>query len=843
MRTQPILIFLAVATQIVWPLSAHGETADQRFVDGLVERRLFSLAETACRNQLAGSDLSPRQQADWTVELIRVISLHATHSPPSERAAQWQAAHQDAQQFLASNPQHPRRVLVELQDGLAYLAEGEMARLEADVAVEPQEALDRARETIRAAARQLEAIEKQLTEQMAASSGRSRDDDQLSADELFSLQNNVRFQLARAFRNQALCYPSDSSDRVAALDNATKQLNATLTQLQPTDSLTWQVYLDLATCYRLRGELPQAQRTLQTLLSESAPVEAQLGGSAELAHVLIAADRARQAIDEIQRARSQLQQTSPALDFAELEAMLSLWKTSASRKDETMAAQWKEKVAQAVTQIEQLHGAYWGRRAKLGQLSVAGTGLAEGDIDILASSAGEMYKREEFDDAIRTFDRAAELARTAGNVQKASEIEYNSALIEQELQRYEAAARRLRRLAFEDPSHAQSPSKHLLAAFNLAQELRRDASLIDRYQMLLEEHLEQWPSGNTANIARQWLGDSYLSQQRWEEAISAFRAITADAKQFADAMDRLATCWLGWLQQRRREDQPINAILNDATQYFDTIILGPQRQWPERWSPAQLRAVLATARLRLEYAPEDLVDAQRVLEAALPHAPQDDPQWLEEVQSLLVVALAGQPGQQDNALQLLQQLGSGSLDQLLELIKRLSNLSASAPANLRRQIAQVQLAALDQVNASSTDLPAGRQLSIDQARAQALRDAGQLTEALNVYRQLATEQPDSATIQLALAEVLLQSTDEPTLSEAIQQWQKVARRLRPGTNEWLRARYSIALALYRRNRPSRDGKPADRALAAQRLRYLKATTDVDKTSWKTKVDQLLLQCE
>jgi hypothetical protein len=35
---------------------------------------------------------------------------------------------------------------------------------------------------------------------------------------------------------------------------------------------------------------------------------------------------------------------------------------------------------------------------------------------------------------------------------------------------------------------------------------------------------------------------------------------------------------------------------------------------------------------------------------------------------------------------------------------------------------------------------------------------------------------------------------------------------------------------------------ADRTVAAQRLRYLKATSNVDDTPWKAKVDQLLESC-
>ena len=91
----------------VWniaPQCAVAEATDERFVTGLVVRRLFSLAELACQDRLTDSDLSPREQAAWTVELVRITALHAAHSLPPGRAVRWQAAHQTAQRFSPTNP-------------------------------------------------------------------------------------------------------------------------------------------------------------------------------------------------------------------------------------------------------------------------------------------------------------------------------------------------------------------------------------------------------------------------------------------------------------------------------------------------------------------------------------------------------------------------------------------------------------------------------------------------------------------------------------------------------------------------------------------------------------------
>ncbi len=679
---------------------------------------------------------------------------------------------------------------------------------------------------------------------MLAAAGRvPDDDDRLSGDELFSLQNNVRYQLARALRNQALCYGADTTDRVAALTAAVKQLNATLTQLQPSDALVWQVYLDLAQCYRLSADLAQARRALTAPLAETTPRAARFEAVAELARILTDEGRPQQGLDEISRARTKWQSSSAELDFAELETMLAIWYAAAQRKDELLAGQWQKKVAEAVAAMERSHGAYWGRRAKLGQLRVAGTGMAEGDIEIVRSTADELYHKRQYDEAIRTYEKASELAHAAGDLSQATEIESLASRVEELLNRMEAASRRQRRLALELPSQTLAPDLHYSAILNLIKAVRNDPTLADRYQLLLEEHLQRWPASTRANTVRQWLGDWYRVQQRWEDAIAAYRQITPDAENFVPVLPQLADCWNRWLQQRLSAGEPISTVLTDATNYFDALILGPTRQWPERWSPAQLDAALVTARLRLQYAPQGLLDAQRVLQAALEHAPADQPQWLEEAQSLLVVALAGQPGQQQQALTLLQQLGAGSVDRRLQLLEQLSVVAASATAETRGQIAQVQLTALDQLGAGAARLDAQQRLHVDRVRADALRTAGRTQDALAIYRRLAKELPNNGAIQMDYGELLLTATDQQTLTDAVLQWQQVARRVPPTSEDRLRAGYNIALARYKRNRPAAGSDESDRALAAKGLKLLKITYDLQQSKWQELIDQLLQKCE
>ncbi len=841
--TSPVARFLLLTLAALTSVgSVAAQPAERRFTDALVARRLFVLAELQCRQRLADSTLTIPQQASWTVELIRIMGQHAAHSRVADQAERWRAAHRVAEQFAESHPEHPQLVLVQIQDALNSLAAGELARMEAEVAVLPDQALARARDEIRTATRQLESLDKQLTEQLAQTGSSSRPADALSESELFSLQNNVRFQLARAFRNQALCYPSGSEDRLAALALAIEKLNATLTQLQRGDGLTWRVYLELAACYRLLGNLEQAQRALTTPLAEDAPSSVRLEARAEQARALIAAGHPQQALDELSRTEPASTPSLPELEFARLEATLSLLTAARQRKDEPLADQWQKKALATVDRIEQDFGNYWGHRANLALLAASASGVAAGNVEILERTARRLYQEGQPDAAIASYEQAATQARSTGDTAAAFGLEYTAAAIEQELARHAAAAERLRRLALEQSSSEQAPKTHLLAAWNAAQEVRSSAGATDQYIGLLQEHLDRWPTGETANKARQWLGNLLEGQQKWEAAVDVYRGIAPDAPQFPAAVAALARCWQQWLQRDRQSGQSDPAVLKGATEFFDRLILGTQPQWPERWSEAQRLAAVVTARLRLEFSSEGLLDAQRVLQAALTSSPDAPATWREEAQALLIVALAGQPGREAEAHRMLQQFGSGSTDRLLELINSLSAMSEQASPELRAQIAKIQLAALDQLQLAAGGLEASQRTRTAEVRAEALRAAGPQREALTMLQQLAVDQPDSRTVQLQLAELLLESDDKELLSQAVTQWQKIAQRVRPGTDDWFRARYCVALALFQRNRPASGQAPSDRAVAAQRLRYLKATSQVDQSSWKNPVDELLQRC-
>lgn len=820
----------------------------RQFVAGLTARRLFDLAALECRNQLSRSDISARALADWTVELQRVLTLNAIHTGPLERAEKWRAAHAVAEEFLTQQATHPRRVLIQLQDALTSLAEGELARLEAEVAAEPAAALDKARTSIRQANRAFEELDKQLAANIGSAPDRPANSDELSGNELLALQNNVRFQLARTLSNQALCYPAGSTDRIASLTLATDQLQRVLRQLREDDPLAWQVYLHLATCYRLLGKVEPAEQALTAPASDKAPGDIRALAVAEQAELQISAGHPQQALDMLaQQAASTpsisldsettSRQAAAQSAFVQLKAILALWKSAVEQEDETGSATWEKRATGQVSLLERQFGPYWGRRGELELLRSIGGGLpAQNNDNILGRTADNLFLKEQYEEAIETYDRAAQQARDKKDLAGAFTWAYKAALVEQKLLRHDRAAQRLQQLANAQIEHPQAAAAHLLAAWNLAQVVRLDPTAADRYAALLAEHLQQWPDSDTSLQARAWLGKLRESQSQWEQAVAAYRDLRPDSDEFAALCPALVRCWEKWLEAQRDAGQNIEAAATAATQYFDALILGPDRQWPTKWTPLQRTAALAAARVRLTYMNNACADAERAIKAAWLSADQADDAWRNEAQSLLVVAVAGQPGRAMEARQLLDTLGGESPDRMLDVVHGLSALSQRAGQDLREPLAKLQLAALDHLKQSSATLQESQRIRLEQVRAEALRAAGRLKESLEVYQQLAKTRADDGRVQMDFGQLLLESDDPTARDQAVAQWQKIMRRVPPASDDWFRAKYSFALALYQRNRGQ------DRATAGQQLRYLKATSSVDETSWKSQVDALLEKC-
>jgi tetratricopeptide (TPR) repeat protein len=128
------------------------------------------------------------------------------------------------------------------------------------------------------------------------------------------------------------------------------------------------------------------------------------------------------------------------------------------------------------------------------------------------------------------------------------------------------------------------------------------------------------------------------------------------------------------------------------------------------------------------------------------------------------------------------------------MLESLSQLSASAPQENRRALADLQLGAIERMGPRRHQLDARAQSQLDRIQGQALAAAGQRDEALRLIERLAKENPRDGQIQEEHALLLSDSADRPSLEAALAKWRELEQKSKPASPRWFRAKYHLAWA-------------------------------------------------
>ncbi len=809
------------------------DSEDERFLEGLRTRRLFSLAEMHCQQRLTDETLTAVDRAELTNQLIRTYALHAINSPPQDRDALWQKAHQAAAEFAAQHRDNPRAFIVRFQNALTYLAHGQLLRQEWEIGAGGDNVRDSAIEQTGKAARELDELDKELTREIPL-----RDNprgDEYTAAELLSLQNKVRHQITRAYRNQAMCFDKESVDRLDALSRVTERQDELLRRLPETDPLRAEVIVERIVCQRLLGNLNEASELLTRLEASRPAVEIQLQLRAEAVRLELDRGRPQVAVDILAKGGAIAGQASPELDFAQLETIEALARAAAEKQDDDEVAEWQAKADAMAQAIEQTHGPYWGRRANLFLVRSFSKGGGTKNLDILIRVADESFIKGQYDDAVKAYEQAAMQAKTARNTEQTFALLYKAALVEHQRRRHVEAAVRLQGLALDMKTHDQAPRAHLLAAWNLSQLASEDAKATAQYVSLLEEHIATWPASPSADTARIWLGRIREYERAWVEAIDLNLEVSQSSAQFTEAVGAAARCARNYFEELKTTGEPYGKQAELMAQRFEDLILGADGKPPARWSAAQQDAVVIAARIRLQHTSSGHASAADFLRAALDGSSDAESAWKTTVNSLLVVALAGQESRRAEARDILQRAAESQPDELLDMIGGLTALGHAASPSAKREIARLQLDALDLLAPKRDQLSAINQLWLDRLRAESLAASGRRNEATQLYEQLAKDNPKDALTQVSYAQFLSAGEDRQSLEKALERWRIIAARSRSSSERWYEAKYHVALAQFKLGQKDDAGKL---------LRYLKETPPGwDTSDLRDQFESLLRRCE
>ncbi|HEX5105030.1 MAG TPA: hypothetical protein VFV87_14520 [Pirellulaceae bacterium] len=659
-KAQSLAVVL-VGAMLALPAIVWAESSDARFLDGLRQRQLFELAEEYCSYRLARSVANGPIQADLSIELIRTLALHATNVPPAERDGPWAKARSVAAEFAARKPPHPRAILVRLQDALTPLAQGELARQELEAGALTDDRLEQARAALRESRKLFDELSQELAREIPFRRRTAPEKGELSADQLFNLQQHVQYQLARAQRNQALLFAKGSDDRLALLLAAVETLQGLMSQIAADEPLMPQVQLDLSECQRLLGRLAEAEEIAGTLDREGVPPAVRLRARAELLRSAIAEEDLSAIQKLLALGREVDGEAAADLDFAWFEAFLAQarlasegMRAAGPKPAAEVSKQFQDQAAAAADFLEESYGPYWGRRAN--QLLIASLPRGgRGNVQLLARAADSLYLKGEFEQAIAAYDEAAAQARQSSDLAASFDLAYKAALIEQKRERHAQAAQRLRILSKSFATHAQAAPAHLLAAWNAAQAARDNAAAADSYAAILREHLATWPAAESADQARIWLGKIEESQSNWADATEAYSGVPRSSPHFAAAAVGLARCWPKRLAGLSSAGKPTAGVADEAIQALQRALLDPENRLPQTWTESDRAVALALAELIVGYQPASSADAVKILEAAS-NTSDATAEWKAAAQIPLVLALANQPVRREEAVAALGRL-------------------------------------------------------------------------------------------------------------------------------------------------------------------------------------------
>jgi len=613
-RQSPLAWLLYCACAIV-TLPARGDSLDATFVAGLRERRLFELAERYCIDRLNGSQTSEVEQAELAVELIRTLATHAGHVPQSDRETFWQATRAAAADFARKRPHHPRLVLVRIQDALTPLAQGELAWYEREAGLLAAERLEPARQALGKAAQSLATIDKELAREIPLRRRTPPKPDELAADELRSLDQQVQYHIARARRLRGLLYSPGSDDRLAQLVAARQILEPLRAQVAVDEVLAALVRLELAECLRLMERYDEAAECLPGLDADGVQPGIRLQARAALVRLAIVRRNLLEVRQLVEEGDFLNGQASAELDLARLEAWLYLGDF--------------DQAAVSARQLEVRHGPYWSRRAGQALITALPREADVTSAELLARRADHLVVTGKADEALADYDRAAALARQAIDDNVAFELAHKAALIEQNRKGKAEAARRFRTLATANTKHALAADAHLLAAWN--------AKATGDEETILREHLAAWPAADTAAQARLWLAQLFEAHGQWQEALDNYAAIPGASPHFAEANSRLAQ-----LAKDQSDSGPVQVayaasllesgdakMLHAALAQWQLVARRSEPGKP-RWLTAQYSVALTHFKLG------DKTAAAAVLRSVLDKPPGSlTKEWREHYQSLL----------------------------------------------------------------------------------------------------------------------------------------------------------------------------------------------------------------
>ncbi|MFN0051700.1 MAG: tetratricopeptide repeat protein [Planctomycetales bacterium] len=771
---------------------------------GLRERRLFRLAEGYCHQRLSRSNLSPALRAELTLELARTLTEHGAHASEQEQSDLWNQARTTLRDFLETNPDHPRRILLEVQQALIPALSGEWFRWQAELLPEEDSLRERAVADLDESLRQLAALEERISAEVRRGASVRTVAGGLLPAEWKALGQSVRLQTGLARLHQAHLFPAASAERAALLLEVQKGLRPLADSVVDED-LSWNARLGLVECTRLMNDAPRVLRELGILEKRNPPREFADRLLAQRLRILMSQRKSTEVALLLEERERQHGPLSGELGFLRVQSL-----AEQGRGRETgIPAELLETLDQSRARLRREVGGYWSYRADLIVEQAREHSQYGPELAALHRRAQGEFRRGQLAQAAELFGKAAQEAHRAGRFDLAFQWGFTRASIEVETRQWSAAADDLLELAEEFPDHKKAADAHLLGAYALGKlhESEPTAAHWQQAVQALDEHRAAYPERETWGEATWMLGELQERGGQFEAALKAYREVPRQHPRSGPALAAAARCYERALEQSPHSGPEATGqaqrAINDLTRWLPE---GNSDKPLDRW---QSEGAVRLARILLRRQPPEYRTADawalRVLSSlATPAAPEgtsppppEDPRRNElrvQALQLRIVALAGQQ-KFPEARRLLDQASLAGTADLLRVLEGIVPLSANDEQDPFHDLGELQLQTALKLNEQRDQLEPRDRLRLDDCLARGYAATGNLRRAIEIHESLHQTSPKDKRLLTALGEILMRCGDKPCLRRALEAWRKLEKLSAAGSEEWLAARYELCRTL------------------------------------------------
>ncbi len=797
---------------------------DRQLISGLLERRLFDLAESTCQRNLKQQELNSYGHAIWTVDLLRIQSAIAADAAPQQSGQQWETVGRTAKDFADFFPDHPFQLLVKSQYALSILGRAQQNQQEILVGMRPATDSAETLVLLRRAFQLMDEAERSVDQSVLKASDRATDA-QMSRTELQNMKTNLAYQksvcnIDRASQNSA-ANELDQADIMRRAIEELDQVTRTTNREQP---MWWQAQLQLARARRVQGDLNSAVEILRSLNDDQLPPRLVPQVQLEKFELLLEAGAVEQMNTLVGEINSTVNRTVE-LDLVLVRAAMFL----ANRSDDSsQQSSLRNQALQLARQIKARHGNYWGQRASL---VVSGDLIGENsqptDGQILLRVAAQAEQDKKWTQAIQAYDQAAESYQKLSDHPNRKRVMYRAALIAQQEQQHADASNRFFAVRKEFPASDEAAQANLAGIWNFSQTIP-EVLQNQQYLELLDEHLQLFSNDETVWRARSWRAVVFESRKQYRNAVYDLLAIDDQATQAAAALERC----------EKLLDRAIDENTEDQKDFLLTVAgslesrLGDEAgQLPDQWRVDQRMAALILARLNLVRLNSSHNLVARMLSSAAEGA-ADEP-WSSKANALLVVAYAVNDDKRAELKQALAEVQDVSAWEVLaDGLNGISKFYRDDKA--KSQLADVQILVNESLAKQFDRLDDKQKVRWSMAKALALETAGDRQQAIAELEKLSQSQPREALVQLEFARMLSRSSQDSDWQKGLDRWRVIANRTKKNSASWYEAKFHVAELLLR---------SGNKQEARQLLEYIKAIPPGwENSSLKTDFDDLLIKC-